>query len=90
MRYPSPAELEKLYAEKDATVARLGSLLCIQQADLAGQHRMVRFEVACQFWAKCEQGVQAALLHDEHPHVRSAAQISAGWLPPVAPRCSCC
>jgi hypothetical protein len=67
--YPSPKELEVLYARRDAAVASLGGKDRITAADLAVLDRLGRCKVANEHWAICDEPA--------HHFVRSCAQLAA-------------
>ena len=48
----------------------------ITLSDLQALERGVRFMVACELFARCDEQARTALLHDKHHSVRSAAIIS--------------
>lgn len=74
--YPSHAELEVMYAERERVVARLASQSEISVSDIKGLDRIGRCSVASDHWTLCNQDAQQALLSDEHHFVRSCAVIS--------------
>lgn len=74
--YPNKAQLEVMYAERDAAINRLAGQSSVDVADLRSLDRLGRFKVAAELWASCTDEARSALLADEHPHVRSAAQIA--------------
>lgn len=74
-----PAELvDQLYCKREEEVARLSSQAVITVSDLSGLDRGARFAVADKLFSRCNDEAKYALLHDNHPHVRSAATIAEG------------
>lgn len=74
-----PAELvDQLYSKREEEVARLAAQAVITVSDLSGLDRGARFAVADKLFARCNDEAKYALLHDNHPHVRSAATIAEG------------
>lgn len=83
-KYPSPENLERIYAERRAQVQRLGEKPSISAGDIQALTRHGRIQVADELWATCDQDARQALLHDEHAHVRSTAEIASKRPPGVA------
>ncbi|MBP0639968.1 hypothetical protein [Cupriavidus sp. AcVe19-6a] len=80
-RYPAKgsmprAVVHQLYQLRELEVERLGQCEAIVMADLQGLDRLARAVVASMLFEKCDNDTRHALLHDEHPHVRSCAVIS--------------
>jgi hypothetical protein len=68
--------VELLYFMREKEVARLASQAIVTVCDLEQLDRGARFSVASTLFDRCNEEAKYALLHDEHPHVRSAATIS--------------
>jgi hypothetical protein len=88
-RYPvkgsmPPAVVQQLYALREAEVERLSQHDVIVVGDLQGLDRGGRCMVASELFDKCDHASRHALLHDEHPHVRSCAAISKADLQTVS------
>jgi hypothetical protein len=80
-QYPSKgsmpqAVVHQLYQMREVEVELLGQRDVIQEADLRDLDRLGRFWVAGELFEKCDAAARHALLHDEHAHVRSCAEIS--------------
>lgn len=75
--YPSPQELEVIYAERDAAVAALAAKGKIEAADLAPLDRLGRCKVANEHWGICDESARHALLNDMHHFVRACACLAA-------------
>lgn len=75
--YPSPQELEVLYAERDAAVLALATKGHIEAPDLVALDRLGRFKVANEHWGICDSTARHALLNDPHHFVRSCASLAA-------------
>ncbi|KAF7962625.1 hypothetical protein AWV80_19390 [Cupriavidus sp. UYMU48A] len=80
-RYPAKgsmprAVVHQLYQLREFEVERLSQRDPIVIADLQGLDRSARAMVASMLFEKCDDETRHALLHDEHPHVRSCAVIS--------------
>lgn len=75
-KYPSPEELEVIYAERDAAIEKLGRKAQIEISDLQQLDRIGRFKTVCQLWQKCSPAAQEALRNDQHHSVRSAAVLA--------------
>ncbi|MGF6440079.1 hypothetical protein [Paraburkholderia youngii] len=69
--------VKQLYQLREAEVAVLSRQSVITEADIRQLDRGARGMVADLLLAKCDEAARHALLHDEHPHVRS---IAAGAL----------
>lgn len=54
----------------------------IEVQDLHTLDRIGRYEVAERYFAKCSPAARDALIHDEHPHVRSCAALAQAGLDP--------
>ena len=74
--YPSPKQIEAIYTQRDADVARLSESLVIEPADIAALDRLGRCKVANELWAKCSESTRSALRTDEHHFVRSCAALA--------------
>lgn len=85
-RFPSVAEIEEMYAERDKAIERLAAQASVEPSDLLALDRLGRFKVACDLWGKCSADTRAVLLNDAHAHVRSAAYISSQGNPIVKPQ----
>lgn len=81
MTYPSPEQLNKLYAERQRLVDKLGNQEAIHSSDLEKLDRLGRCAVADVHWLKCSPEARTALLNDGHHFVRSCAEISASRHP---------
>ncbi len=75
--YPSPQELEVLYAERDAAVLALAAKGRIEAPDLVALDRLGRCKVANEHWGICDGSARQALLNDPHHYVRSCACLAA-------------
>lgn len=75
-RCPSLAEVTRLYAARDSTVATLAQRARIEPSDLDQLDRLGRFKVADAHWHIVSAEAQQALLTDTHHQVRSAAICS--------------
>lgn len=75
-KYPSPEEIEVIYAKRDADIARLRGQTTIEVADLEAIDRLGRFQVCCDLWAKCSESARQRLRNDAHHFVRSAAVLA--------------
>lgn len=75
--YTLMTPVEDRYQQTAAEVRALSRKARINSNDLVGQHRHVQFAIACDHWTKCDAGARSLLLHS-HPHVASAARLSAG------------
>lgn len=73
--YPSPSQIQVIYAEREAQIKVLSKRHSIIAEDVHALTRHGRFQVADELWAKCDQGARTALLNDEHAQVRSAAKL---------------
>lgn len=69
---PQPV-VKQLYQLREAEVAVLSRQPVITETDLRQLDRGARGMVADLLFAKCDEATRHALLHDEHPHVRSFA-----------------
>lgn len=76
-RYPSPAEIEVIYAARKEALQKLAKKDQVQVDDLVGLDYLGRFRVADELWEKCSPTTRHALQHDEHHFVRSAATLQA-------------
>lgn len=70
-----------LYQLRELEVERLSQQHAISIADLQGLDRLARAMVAATLFEKCDPDTRHALMHDEHPHVRSCAVISQSTFP---------
>lgn len=70
------AVVHQLYQLREAEVEALSRRSVLKEADLRELDRGGRAVVASMLYSKCDDAARHALLHDEHPHVRSAAAIS--------------
>lgn len=70
------AVVEQLYQLREEEVATLSQRPVVTVDDLRDLDRLGRFLVADGLFEKCDDAARHALLHDEHPHVRSCAEIS--------------
>lgn len=77
LHYPSTAQLEAFYEQREAEVVALGRQPVITAASLMPLDRLGRFKVASEYWAKCDPGARNSLLQDEHHSVRSAAALTS-------------
>lgn len=77
MTYPSPKQLDEIYAKRERDVAELGRKAVIQAADLVPLDKLGRCAIADNHWAKCSPEAREALLKDQHHFVRSCAEIAA-------------
>lgn len=68
--------IEELYQLREAEVESLGRRDVIHEVDLRDLDRLGRFMVADGLFEKCDEAARHALLHDEHAHVRSCAEIA--------------
>ncbi|HJP68162.1 MAG TPA: hypothetical protein VJ846_04600 [Sphingomicrobium sp.] len=80
-RYPVKGSMplsvvRQLYQLREAEVDRLRGRDVIVVGDLQGLDRGARAVVAGTLFSKCDNDTRHALLHDEHPHVRSCAVSS--------------
>lgn len=82
-RYPSPSEIEAIYAARESAVAALKDKGHVEVDDLRALDRLGRCQVAAELWSLCAATTREVLLHDMHPHVRACASESAagrtGW-----------
>lgn len=81
MAYPSPAEIEVIYAERNRIIGILREQPVIAPADLKPLDRSGRFTVAAELWDQCNQKTRDMLLADVHHFVRSAALLSDTRVP---------
>lgn len=70
------AVVHQLYRLREAEVERLSGRDVIVVGDLQCLDRGARAVLAAMLFEKCDTDTRHALLHDEHPHVRSCAVIS--------------
>lgn len=75
--YPSPQELEALYAKRVSAVSALADKGRIEAVDLVSLDRLGRCKVANEYWAICDESARRALLNDAHHFVRSCASFAA-------------
>lgn len=78
------AVVHQLYQLREAEIERLSQRDVIVVTDLHALDRGGRFMVAATLFEKCDDASRHALLHDEHPHVRSCAFISQSDLETVS------
>ncbi|WP_425953219.1 LPD11 domain-containing protein [Ralstonia pseudosolanacearum] len=78
------AVAEQLYELREAELESLGQRAVIQVDDLRDLDRLGRFMVADGLFEKCNDAARHSLLHDDHPHVRSCAEISKRELDELA------
>lgn len=76
------AVVHQLYQLREAEISTLSQRAVILETDLRELDRGGRAVVASMLYAKCDDVARNALLHDEHPHVRSCAVISRSELEP--------
>lgn len=76
------AVVHQLYQLREAEISTLSQRAVILESDLSELDRGGRAVVASMLYAKCDDVARHALLHDEHPHVRSCAEISRSELEP--------
>ncbi|MDG1580954.1 hypothetical protein [Pseudomonas sp. GOM6] len=76
-KYPSPQQLEVLYAEREAAVLALAGKGTIVAASLADLDRLGRCKVANEHWGICDESARQALLNDAHHSVRACATLAA-------------
>lgn len=74
--------VHQLYQLREAEISTLSQRAVILEFDLRELDRGGRAVVASMLYAKCDDVARNALLHDEHPHVRSCAVISRSELEP--------
>lgn len=74
--------VHQLYQLRKAEISTLSQRAVILEFDLRELDRGGRAVVASMLYAKCDDVARNALLHDEHPHVRSCAVISRSELEP--------
>jgi hypothetical protein len=88
MQYPVKgsmplAVVHQLYQLREAEVERLSQRDVIVVGDLQGLDRGARAVLATMLFKKCDGAARHALLHDEHPHVRTCAVLSQSELETV-------
>ncbi len=76
-RSGSPRQMEALMERRDKAVEVLRTKPVVDLSDIDVLDRLGRFSVAKDLFQKCSARCRSYLLNDEHPHVRSAAIISA-------------
>ena len=76
MPYPSPAQVELLYAQRAKQVADLARRGSIKADDLPHLDRLGRFKIVVEHWPLCDESARQALLKDTHHSVRSAAILA--------------
>ncbi len=74
---PSPAELERLYADREVAIQALAAKGAVEPDDLTTLDRLGRCRVADELWGICTEQVRQQLLVDQHHSVCSIALISA-------------
>jgi len=74
-RKPNQDEVAELHRLREQDLAALASKDVITIEDIQALEWGVKFQVANQFFDKCDAAVQHALLHDQHHGVRSAAAL---------------
>jgi len=75
-RYPSPQELEVIYAQRAERVAELAKQEIITAQDLETIDRLGRCKVADTLWQKLNVEARSRLLTDQHHSVRSCAILA--------------
>lgn len=75
-RHTTRAQDIEIYQERDRRISQLRKLSSIDVSDFKDIHRTGRFILADQYWNLLTDTAKYFLLHDEHPHVRSCAEIS--------------
>ena len=80
-QYPAKGSMPRdvvcqLYALREKEVMELQQKGSIGAKDLAHLDRGARVAVASLLYAKCDTDARRSLLHDEHPHVRSCAELA--------------
>lgn len=83
--YPSkgsmpPDIVKKMYSLREAEVLALAQKDVITVDDIQALERHGKWQVADELYSKCDLQARNALLTDEHPHVRSCAEISQSRL----------
>jgi hypothetical protein len=68
----------QLYRLREAEIEALSAAHVITEANLRDLDRLGRLMVAEGLFEKCDEAARYALIHDDHPHVRSCAKISMG------------
>ena len=76
MKYPSPDELEVIYAQREKRLEQLSKVPVITSEHLADLDRLGRCQLANKLWSRCGEMVRKQLLNDAHPHVRCCAIIA--------------
>lgn len=76
------AVVRQLYELREAQVAQLSGNSVVTEHDLRDLDRGGRVAVASLLYVKCNAAARHALLHDEHPHVRSCAVMSCSEVEP--------
>lgn len=74
-RKPSQQEVEELHKLREQDLVALAMKEVITVEDIQALEWGVKFQVANQFFDKCDAAAQHALLHDKHHGVRSAATL---------------
>lgn len=74
-RKPNQGEVAELHRLREQDLAAVASKDVITIEDIQALEWGVKFQVANQFFDKCDAAAQHALLHDQHHGVRSAAAL---------------
>ena len=85
-QYPAKGSMPRkvvhqLYWLRETEIKNLSQQESIGVSDLESLDRGARFGVASLLYTKCDAAARNALLHDEHPHVRSCAELSQAERP---------
>lgn len=72
----SPAELKRIYTEREAAIEKLIAKGTIVASDLQGLDRIGRCTVAIDHWGICDESARQALRDDVHHFVRSCAALA--------------
>lgn len=73
---PAPAEIERLYALRDAFIRTLRAKGLVDVREIGELDRLGRCQVASDHWDLCTQEARDALLEDPHHQVRACASVS--------------
>lgn len=79
-----PAVVQQLYQLREWEIERLSKRDVIMVTDVQSLDRGGRAMVAMSLFEKCDDVARHALVHDEHPHVRSCAMLSQSDLQPTS------
>lgn len=74
-RKPNLQEVEELYRLRERDVQAIAAKPVITVADIQTLEWGGRFQIANEYLDKCDEQARAALLHDQHHGVRSAATL---------------